>query len=123
MTTATNLPTLSGFTTHYGIPVAGIGEEGELVALGHHEPRRAFAAFNRFVRREWGWDLASETKTRSSRTLADRIRHEHFVVGNTCGDCDNQPDCVYCTEARRHDWWLRQANSTDRDTFPVTIWH
>lgn len=47
--------------THYGITVAHIGDDGEgLVALGHHEPRRALAAFNRHARRFVGlaaiWD-------------------------------------------------------------------
>lgn len=115
------LPNLTGFHTHYGVPVSAIGEESELVALGRHEPRYAFAAFRRYVREEWGWDLATEL--RGPRLLKDRIRHETFVVGTTCGDCDNQPDCGNCDEVRRANWWLRQANSTDRDTFPVTIWY
>lgn len=36
--------------THYGIPVAHIGEDGEMLALGHHSTRRALAAFNRHAR-------------------------------------------------------------------------
>lgn len=37
--------------THYGITVAHIGDDGEgLIALGHHTPRRALAAFNRHSR-------------------------------------------------------------------------
>lgn len=36
--------------THYGIPVCHIGDEGDMVALGHPGRRRAFAAFNRHAR-------------------------------------------------------------------------
>ena len=35
---------------HYGIPVSGYGEDGAMLALGHHDTRRAFAAFNRHAR-------------------------------------------------------------------------
>lgn len=127
MTTTTQTivdpPTLSGFTTHYGIPVCGIGEEGELVALGRHEPRRAFAAFNRYVRTEWDWDLALQAST-NWRPLPDRIRYEHFVVGTTCGECGNDPDCSHCREIKSSggDWWLRAAVASDRTAFVVTIW-
>lgn len=40
--------------THYGIDVTAIGEDGDLLAFGHHDPRRALAAFNRHARTEWG---------------------------------------------------------------------
>jgi hypothetical protein len=36
--------------THYGIPVCHIGEDGDMIAFGHHEPRRTLAAFNRHAR-------------------------------------------------------------------------
>jgi hypothetical protein len=36
--------------THYGIPVCHIGEDGDMLALGHPGARRAFAAFNRHAR-------------------------------------------------------------------------
>jgi len=36
--------------THYGITVCHIGEDGDMLALGHHSPRRALAAFNRHAR-------------------------------------------------------------------------
>jgi len=36
--------------THYGIKVCHIGEDGDMIALGHPGNRRAFAAFNRHAR-------------------------------------------------------------------------
>ncbi|MFJ3601864.1 hypothetical protein ACIPVA_03615 [Streptomyces anulatus] len=40
--------------TYYGIPVAYIGEDGDMVALGHHTHRRALAAFNAHARQHCG---------------------------------------------------------------------
>jgi hypothetical protein len=36
--------------TNYGIRMAPIGEDGDMIALGHHDPRKALAAFNRYAR-------------------------------------------------------------------------
>jgi hypothetical protein len=55
-TIAPPLPTLPGFVTCYGVPVCSMGEDGELLALGHHDRRRVIAALNRYARRELGWD-------------------------------------------------------------------
>lgn len=54
--------------THYGIPVAHIGEDGDMLALGHPGIRRAFAAFNRHARVFCG--LANLADDQSAR-LAD----------------------------------------------------
>lgn len=37
--------------THFGVPVVYFGEDGDMLALGHHAPRQALAAFNRHARR------------------------------------------------------------------------
>jgi hypothetical protein len=50
--------------THYGIDVTAIGEDGDLLAFGHHDPRHALAAFNRHARIEWG--LANLADCRSA---------------------------------------------------------
>lgn len=36
--------------SHYGIAVCHLGEDGDMLALGHHEPRKVLAAFNRHAR-------------------------------------------------------------------------
>ncbi|MFE2563106.1 hypothetical protein [Streptomyces mirabilis] len=56
--------------THYGIGVSHIGEDGDLIALGHHSPRRALAAFNRHMRTFVG--LANLADDRSA-TAADWV--------------------------------------------------
>ncbi len=43
------IPDLPGFTVYDGVPVASIGEDGGLVALGHYPPDRVLAAFNQFT--------------------------------------------------------------------------
>lgn len=58
--------------THYGIKVTAIGEDGDLLAFGHHEPRRALAAFNRHARTEWGLlNLADNRRAAAADELAD----------------------------------------------------
>ncbi|MFF5445439.1 hypothetical protein [Streptomyces sp. NPDC012888] len=37
---------------HYGIPVAYLGHEGAMLALGHHDPKRVLAAFDAHTRRD-----------------------------------------------------------------------
>jgi hypothetical protein len=47
--------------TYFGIPVAYYGDEGNMLALGHHAPRRALAAFNRHARVQCGlYNLADD---------------------------------------------------------------
>ena len=80
MTTETTAPEIVADpemeATHYGITVAHLGEDGDMVALGHHSVRRALAAFNRHARVFVGlinladdrsatvsdWDIAVEQK-------------------------------------------------------------
>lgn len=38
---------------YYGVPVAITTEDGDMIALGHLDPRRALAAFNRHARTQW----------------------------------------------------------------------
>lgn len=40
--------------THYGIGVTCIGEDGDMLALGHHPARMVLAAFNCHARTEMG---------------------------------------------------------------------
>jgi hypothetical protein len=58
--------------THYGIPVMHIGEDGDMLALGHHEPRRALAAFNRHARVFCGLaNVADDRSAKASDFLND----------------------------------------------------
>ncbi|MFF1341091.1 hypothetical protein ACFVYT_24760 [Streptomyces sp. NPDC058290] len=56
--------------THFGIPVSYFGEDGELIALGHHGLRRLIAAFNRHARVYLGLDNIADDR---SAQLADYL--------------------------------------------------
>lgn len=43
--TVTPIVTPSMEGTHYGIPVSSLGEDGDLIALGHHDDDKALEAF------------------------------------------------------------------------------
>lgn len=119
MPTLVQPPTLTGFTTHYGVPVSTIGEDGELVALGHHNPRTVLAAFNAYARSCGFRDLADWSYPRT--VTAGRVRHELFVVDAECSGCGPEGACR-CPDIFSLDWWLRAADGDDRDAFPVTVW-
>lgn len=45
------LPKLEGCKTFYGIQVAAIGEDEQLLIIGHHDDRRTVAALNAYSRK------------------------------------------------------------------------
>lgn len=47
-------PELPLKSEYFGILVSSVGEDGDLIALGHHELWRVIAAWNRYARKEWG---------------------------------------------------------------------
>ena len=58
--------------TNYGIRMAPIGDEGDMLALGHHDPRKALAAFNRYTRTVVGLlNLADDRSARAQDWLKD----------------------------------------------------
>lgn len=57
--------------THYGVPVTCIGEDGDLLAFGHHTPRRALAAFNLHARNDLGLlNLVDDRSATAAECLA-----------------------------------------------------
>jgi hypothetical protein len=78
MTTQTNTftPTANDMeATHYGIPVSTYGEEGNMLALGHHTPRRAFAAFNKHARTALGRANFADDRHAHLDDWIDEIHH------------------------------------------------
>lgn len=107
-------PTLDGFTTHYGVPVSWIGEDGDAVALGHHEDRRALAAFAALRRRDCPgekWYLTYTVRPRWAQLLTHC--EEHPGCGTGCETCGEIADSNWCLA------WV----DADRDgAFPVMHW-
>jgi hypothetical protein len=68
--------------THYGIPVAHVGEDGDLLALGHHDRRKTLAAFNKHARTFIGLpNVADDFSAHAEDWLnAIRLRWAVFAV-------------------------------------------
>lgn len=60
---------------HYGIPVTTYGDDANMLALGHHQPRRAFAAFNRHARTALGFPNLADDRDAHLDEWIDQIRH------------------------------------------------
>lgn len=125
-----------GFATFYGVQVAWLGEDDEwMVALGHHEPRYAAAAFAAMCR-DMGWSGLGEAISDRSPTLckvAELLDHDQAVLltdrcataylhpdGHDDGDCST---CDYVREtAKTGDWYMAiGCSEDDPDAFPVTV--
>lgn len=127
------LPDLDGFVEHYGVKVALIGEDGDwAVALGHVEPRRALAAFNRMARVDLGWrDFLGEFHSYGDVDEALSAIKQTWAALKTecdyypgCGGPDHAEDsCTECREIRAAGWWLDWDDKVTADTpgaFPIT---
>lgn len=124
MTTAT-IPDLKGFETHYGMRVSDIGEDGNVVILGHHDKRRALAALNRHARTFWGLPDLYDGRLPMFREspAVDHLRDCWATLVKNCGDPGHAADCFRCRELAEADWWIDySANETDPDAFPVMVW-
>lgn len=99
--------------THYGIAVCHFGEDGDMLALGHHGDRRAFAAFNRHAR--VFCHLANLADDQSAN-LTDWFGciEELWVVFRKAdpNNCWEDPDC---------EWFFDRATEGTPGAQPVTI--
>ncbi len=127
----TAVPSLPGFVEHYGIPVADMGEDGGLIALGHHTPAPALGAFNRHARKVWGFRAATHRAALYDGAIQDGpagdVRERWAVHLYECGDCQGDPECSTCPEIKRAwaggGWWIDyNAKQGDPGAFPITTW-
>jgi hypothetical protein len=58
---------------HYGIAVCCSGEDGDMIALGHHGKRKALAAFNRHCRVFLGLANIADDHSATAADYADDI--------------------------------------------------
>lgn len=140
MTTATaDLPDLDGFETHYGMKVSSIGEDGDLVVLGHQEPFHAIAAMNAYSRTFIGLldmldgggavrDVFYGGEDGTSRLKA--LWMVDCVPFGSCADHVARSDengCWACDQVREYaeykrGWWLMEAAEDTPGAFPATLW-
>lgn len=120
-------PELAGFKTYYGIQVSYIGEDGAMIALGHHDRRVTIAAMNRHARLDCG--LANMLD--DPRATYDDVEgwlHERWAVELTdrCRECDDDPACRECQALRARPegvWCLQWSTEAADGSFPVMIWY
>ena len=98
------------FCTAYGVELHCIGDEGQhLVAFGHVDKRRFFAACNYLARREWGLINLADGYAATWTDMEREIRHEYARIATA-------PETEY-------DWavfW--QDERDDEHHLPVTVW-
>lgn len=127
MATAT-LPDLTGFSTYYGVQVSWIGDEGDMIALGHHDPRTVIAALNRCARIEAGLSNLTDDRDATYQDMKQRLAADYFIqLVDNCLECGGEPDCGACKDIRAAyadgNWWLHRVASADvSGAFPATYW-
>ncbi|MGY5127359.1 hypothetical protein [Streptomyces nigrescens] len=109
MTIAPFTPNASDMeATHYGIHVSTFGEDGNMLALGHHNQRHAFAAFNKHARTFLGFPNFADDRDAHIDDWIDEIRHAWLTFHH--GDLNG--DFI---------WEGKQATSDTPGAVPVTF--
>lgn len=99
--------------THYGIGVAHIGEDGDLVALGHHSDRRTLAAFNRHMRTFVGLDNLADDRSSKAADWPPAFQRKHAVF--------RAPDPANCWEDPDWHWVADWCDADTPNAQPVTL--
>jgi hypothetical protein len=81
--------------THYGIPVCHIGEDGDMLALGHPGPRHAFAAFNRHARVFVGLDNLADDRRALLSDWFDHVEEKWVIFRKPDAEQGEDPDYVW----------------------------
>jgi len=99
--------------THYGIPVCHIGEDGNMLALGHPGKRKALAAFNRHAR--VFCRLVNLADDRSARLAdwTDAVTEEWVIF--------RKPDPNDESEDPDFEWYFDASTADNPAALPVTI--
>lgn len=118
------IPELGGFGTRYGVRVSAIGEDGDMVILGHVEPRRALAAFNSYCRVVIGLTDIYDGLVGTPVPMALKaISHGWASLVTACdeaGEEDHEEDCYQCIEISESLWWMEIGEKERPNAFPVT---
>lgn len=113
------VPDLDGFLTLYGVPVCAIGEEGDLVALGHHDHRRTLAAFMAYYRRVIGDPLSLYVDDDPADVPIEAVWAELLGECGHCPDKELGTVCEQCDHVRRGDWYLTWSDEPGPGRFPI----
>lgn len=128
------IPPVNDFDVHFGIPISSIGEDGDMLALGHHEPKVALAAFNAYAKKLGFLDLLDGGKhdQQAWKDALDAVdRRWAVLLTDLCRACMKEPlaraDCPDCQAVREITkdgaWWIAyDATEDEPGAFPVTSW-
>lgn len=98
---------------HYGIAVADIGDDGDMIALGHHDFRRVLAAFNRHARTVWGLHNVWDTRSVTVADVKPCIQQRWGVFAPPDPEQGDDTDCP---------WYVDWSVSADApNAIPVTV--
>ena len=112
-TTRTLIPEPEMEATYFGITVAHIGEDGDMLALGHHSPRRALAAFNRHARTFVGLTNVADDRRATAEDWLDGITQQWAVFRKPNPDSEwEDPDFM---------WVADESTADDPNARPVTL--
>lgn len=84
--------------THYGIPVCHIGEDGDMLALGHPGTRRTFAAFNRRARVFVGLANLADDRSALLSDWIGRLDEQWVIFRKPDPEQGEDPDYEWVTE-------------------------
>jgi hypothetical protein len=99
--------------THYGIQVAHIGEDGDMLALGHHDTRRALAAFNRHARTFCDLINLADDRDACAEDWAGQIEHRMAVI--------RKPDVTNLYEDPAWRWVADWSDANAPGARPITV--
>jgi hypothetical protein len=105
------IPALAGSETYYGVTLSDVGDDGDVVILGHgHDPMRLIAALNRHAREYWGFVNLLDDK---SMTVAD-----------LAGDFSETWAYLTADNTDEYGWYMEwNVNPLmPNGSFPVTMW-
>jgi hypothetical protein len=118
------IPELSGFTEIYGMRVSTIGEDGDMVILGHHETAYALAAFTGYSVDTLGLsDIYDGLQPDPGPTATKAIKRGWASLKTACdefGEDEHDPDCYECIEISECSWYLEIGEKEHPNSFPVT---
>lgn len=117
-------PELSGFTEIYGIKVSALGEDGDLIALGHHKPIYALAAFTGYAVDVMGLqDVYDGLVDDPGPKVTAATKHGWATLKTACdeaGEDDHDDDCYECIEISEFSWYIEVGEKEVPGAFPVT---
>ncbi len=139
------IPDLPGFATHYGVRICNIGDDGDMVMLGHVDDRTAVAVARAYLRSLQSrieadlyldgrlgrdpWDY-QRAWARDALSIFEPVKRKWAV---RIKNCDRWPACqephadcgnpAPCQEIQYHDWWLDcDASAGQPGAFPISYW-